>query len=102
MIDFAINIFNGRDISMAAPFKKDPIEFNQRALFPTNIFDLLPDGHECYIYEAIFKQLDTTTVENNYSVLGQNAYHPRLIVSHTDIRIQPGDFQFSSDTEEMS
>ena len=66
---------------MAVPFKKDPIEFNQRVLFPTNIFDLLPDSHECYIYEAIFKQLDTTTVENNYSVLGQNAYHPRLIVS---------------------
>ena len=66
---------------MAVPFKKDPIEFNQRVLFPTNIFDLLPDGHECYIYEEIFKQLDTTTVENNYSVLGQNAYHPRLIVS---------------------
>jgi transposase len=66
---------------MVVPFKKDPIEFNQRALFPTNIFDLLPDDHECYLYEAIFKQLDTTSVEKNYKVLGQNAYHPRLIVS---------------------
>jgi len=27
---------------MSIPFKKDPIEFNQRALFATNVFDLLP------------------------------------------------------------
>ena len=65
---------------MQIPFKKDPIEFNQRVLFPTNIFDLLPDEHECYVYEEIFKQLDTRSVENTYSVTGQNAYHPRLIV----------------------
>ena len=61
------------------PFKKDPVEFNQRALFATNIFDLLPTDHECYIYEDIFDQLDTSNVEKNYSVRGQNAYHPRLI-----------------------
>jgi len=65
---------------MAISFKKDPVEFNQRLLFPSNIFDLLPEDHECYIYEEIFKQLDTTSVEKNYSVLGQNAFHPRLIV----------------------
>ena len=65
---------------MAVPFKKDPVEFNQRLLFPSNIFDLLPEDHESYIYEDIFKQLDTTSVEKKYSVLGQHAFHPRLIV----------------------
>ena len=65
---------------MPIPFKKNPIEFKQRMLFPTNIFDLLPPEHECFIYEGIFKHLDTTTVEQNYSVVGQNAYHPRLII----------------------
>ena len=65
---------------MQIPFKKDPIEFDQRVLFPTNIFDLLPEEHDCYIYEEIFKQLDTRSVENTYCVKGQNAYHPRLIV----------------------
>jgi len=49
-------------------------------LFPTNIFDLLPPEHECYIYEEIFKQLDTRSVENKYSVAGQNAYHPGLLI----------------------
>ena len=65
---------------MVVPFKKDPIEFHQRALFPSHVFDLLPDDHECYVYEQIFKQLDTSKVEEKYSVIGQNAYHPRLIV----------------------
>lgn len=63
---------------MSIPFKKDPAEFNQSLLFPSNIFDLLPTDHECYIYEDIFKQIDTSSIEKKYSVLGQNAYHPRL------------------------
>ena len=64
---------------MPIPFKKDPVEFNQRAVFATNVFDLLPSDHPCYVYEDIFEQLDTLSVEQNYSILGQNAYHPRLI-----------------------
>ncbi len=31
---------------MTIPFKKSPIEFKQHLLFPSNIFDLLPDEHE--------------------------------------------------------
>ena len=66
---------------MSIPFKKDPVEFNQSLLFPSNLFDLLPADHECYIYEDIFKQIDTSSIEKKYSVLGQNAYHPRLNIS---------------------
>ncbi len=66
---------------MSAPFKKSPIEFNQRLLLPSNIFDLLPDNHECYLYKDIFQQIDTSSLEDMYSPKGQNAYHPRLIVS---------------------
>jgi len=64
---------------MQIPFKKDPIEFKQRALFATNVFDLLPSDHQCYVYEDIFEQLDTSSVEEQFSVYGQNAFHPRLI-----------------------
>jgi len=64
---------------MQIPFKKDPIEFKQRALFATNVFDLLPSDHPCYVYEDIFEQLDTSSVEEQFSIRGQNAYHPRLI-----------------------
>jgi transposase len=66
---------------MSVPFKKSPIEFNQRLLLPSNIFDLLPDNHECYLYNDIFQQMDTSSLENKYSPKGQNAFHPRLIVS---------------------
>ena len=66
---------------MSIPFKKSPIEFNQRQLFPSNIFDLLPNEHECYLYNDIFQQLDTSSLESNFSRKGQNAYHPHLIVS---------------------
>jgi transposase len=65
---------------MVIPFKQDPFELDQRILFPTNIFDLLPGDHPCFIYEEIFRQLDTSSVEGKYSVRGQNAYHPRLIL----------------------
>jgi len=66
---------------MSVSFKTSPIEFNQRLLFPSNIFDLLAEGHECYLYTDLFQQLDTSAVENLYKVKGQNAYHPKLIVS---------------------
>lgn len=66
---------------MSIPFKKSPIELKQRVLFPSNIFDILSDGHECYLYNDIFQQLDTSSMECKFSRTGQNAYHPRLIVS---------------------
>lgn len=61
-------------------FKKDPFELQHRSLFPPNIFELLPEFDECFIYEDLFAHLDTSEVEKRYSALGQHAYHPRLIL----------------------
>ena len=66
---------------MKPPFKSSPVERDQRLMFPSNVFDLLDDEHECYLYQDIFKQLDTAELEGHYSVRGQRAYPPRLIVS---------------------
>jgi len=66
---------------MTIPFKSHPVEFNQRQLFPSNIFDLLADNHECYLYSDLFQQLDTTSIERHYKHIGQNAYHPKQIIS---------------------
>ncbi|MFI3156660.1 MAG: IS1182 family transposase, partial [Methylococcaceae bacterium] len=66
---------------MSIPFKSSPVEFHQHPLFPSNIFDLLPKDHECYLYADLFEQLDTTALESQYKVKGQNAYHPKSIVS---------------------
>jgi hypothetical protein len=44
---------------MTPPFKRNPVELDQRLLFPSSIFDLLSKDHECYLYDDIFQQLDT-------------------------------------------
>ena len=62
-------------------FKDNPVEFDQHQLFPTNIFDLLPKDHDCFVYETILQNVDTSEVEKKYHHLGQHAYHPRLIVA---------------------
>ncbi len=66
---------------MPPPFKASPSEYNQHALFPSNVFTLLPEDHECHVYKLLFEQIDTTELEKKYSHIGQNAYHPKLIVS---------------------
>jgi len=66
---------------MKPPFKRTPVEYKQRQMFPSSVFDLLDSDHECYLYQDIFKQLDTTELERSYSEIGQRAYHPKLIVS---------------------
>ena len=66
---------------MSPRFKSSPTEFRQSQLFPGNIFDLLSDEHECYLYADLFEQLETSKLEAQYSVKGQHAYHPKLIVS---------------------
>jgi transposase len=65
---------------MRVPFKNDPVRFNQRMLFPSSVFDLLPKDHECFVYDDIFRQLNISSIEKKYSFLGQRAYDPRLIV----------------------
>ena len=64
---------------MPAPFKKDPVEFNWRKLYATNVFDLLEKDHDCFVYEDILNQIDTKSIEEKYSMAGQHAYHPKLI-----------------------
>jgi len=66
---------------MPPPFKASPTEYNQHLLFPSNVFTLLADDHECNVYKELFDQIDTSALEKEYSHIGQNAYHPKLIVS---------------------
>ena len=66
---------------MPVPFKKDANEYNQRSLMAENVFDLLPGDDDCIVYEDIFSQIDTADLEKKYSMLGQHAYHPRLVTA---------------------
>jgi transposase len=62
------------DSSMPIPFKSDPTKFNQRLLFPRNIFDLLPKEHECFIYDTMFQQIDISSIQGKYSYIAQRAH----------------------------
>ena len=65
---------------MSGPFKSDPVDVSQNQLFPGNVFDLLPTDHDCFLFHDLLQQLDTRTIESQYSPLGQHAYHPKKIV----------------------
>jgi len=47
---------------MTVPFKKDPQDYNQRKLLVQNVFDLLPEDDDCFVYEDIFSQIDTSSI----------------------------------------
>jgi transposase len=65
---------------MSIPFKSDPLDFNHHELFPSNVFDLLPDDHDCFLFLDLFQQLDTSGIESQYNRMGQHAYHPKKII----------------------
>ena len=66
---------------MAPRFKPYRKDCSQSQLFATNVFNLLPEDHECFLYQELFEQLDTPEVDARYSHRGQRAYAPRQIVS---------------------
>ena len=80
MVKYGSEKVNLKD-AMPIPFKSSPIEFDQHLLFPSNVFDLLPKDHECYLYMDLFEQLSTSSLESEYSHKGQNAYDPKRIVA---------------------
>ena len=49
-------------------FKDYPADYSQSQLFPDNVFDLLPDDHDCFVYRDLFEQLDTSEVDARYTV----------------------------------
>ncbi|VAW89490.1 Transposase, IS4 family [hydrothermal vent metagenome] len=65
---------------MKIPFKTDKIEAHQHLLFPSNLFDRLPEAHDCFLYASLFDQLDTSEVEALYSHKGQHGYSPRKLI----------------------
>lgn len=90
-----------RNKLMSVPFKTSPLEFDQHLLFPSNLFKLLPDAHDCYVYKGLFEQLDTSALESNDSRKGQNAYHPKCIVAILIYAYSRGGIQFPSNRKTL-
>jgi len=45
------------------------------------IGELIPHDHLCRIVKEVVFSLDTEPIESKYSYLGQNSYHPKLLLS---------------------
>ena len=65
---------------MPIPFKSDPADARQHQLFPSNIFDLLPEDHDCFLFYDLIQQLDVSDIEAKYSAIGQRAYPPLKLI----------------------
>jgi len=61
-----------------ATFKDYDIGDNYSVVF--DLGTLLPCDHLCKQIESIVNELDTSTIEEHYSSIGQNALHPKLML----------------------
>lgn len=61
-----------------AKFK--PYRVEQLMLFPNSIKDYVSENHLTRVINSVVEQLDTKSIENKYSELGQNTYHPKILV----------------------
>lgn len=57
------------------PYRKD-----QFYLLPPSLEDYIPEGHMARLVYEIAERLDTAKIEDKYSELGQNTYHPRILL----------------------
>ena len=57
------------------PYRKDQI-----MLFPKTIDEYVPQNHLAWLIHNILEELDTSNIGNSYSSLGQNTYHPKILI----------------------
>jgi transposase len=60
--------------------KFKPYRKNQFMLFSKSIDDYVPESHPSRMISNIVKQLDTKDIEDRYSQLAQNTYHPKILI----------------------
>ncbi len=62
-----------------AKFK--PYNINRKLNIKLDIDHIINDDHLCKQIESIVSTLDTSRLEGNYSPVGQNALHPKMMLS---------------------
>jgi len=60
--------------------KFKPYRKSQFILFPNSIDDYVSEKHLSRMIDNIVEQLDTRSIEDKYSPLGQNTYHPKIMI----------------------
>ena len=57
------------------PYRKDQLH-----LLPPCLEDYVPEGHLARLVYEVVEGLDTSAIEDHYSELGQNTYHPKILL----------------------
>lgn len=57
-----------------------PYEQDQGLMFPPHLGDLVPEDHLVRVVNEVVERLDCSAIDSTYSLLGRNAYHPRLLL----------------------
>ncbi len=53
---------------------------DQLILLPLSVRDFIPKKHLARLVDRVVETLDTTSIEDRYSELGQNTYHPKILI----------------------
>jgi len=57
-----------------------PYQNKQPMFLPPSIEDYVPSSHLARVVDGVVEALDTKDIENKYSDLGQNTYHPKIVL----------------------
>lgn len=57
-----------------------PYKLDQLMLLPSSLHDFIPEGHLARLVGKVVEELETTSIEDKYSELGQNTYHPKILI----------------------
>ena len=58
-----------------------PFDRNQDYVLPPSLRELIPEGDLVYFIAEVTEYLDLTQLYRRYDSLGQNAYHPGMMLS---------------------
>lgn len=53
---------------------------DQLMLLPPSLHEYVPQNHLVRLVDRVVEELDTTVIEDKYSGLGQNTYHPKILI----------------------
>lgn len=55
-------------------------DFEQTLLLPTNLREIIPENHICYLIEDVVHQLDFSSFDDKVEGPGNPSYHPRIFL----------------------
>jgi len=61
-----------------AKFKANRL--NQPLLFPPSLSEYVEEGHLSKLIHSVVEKLKTKNIEDKYSPVGQNTYHPKILI----------------------